>query len=128
MALAPFSRESAFFLLPPSQTYTGAAAILVDEFDVRSSQGIFEKLRELTLILGANRSPALLAGCLSRSERSDFNVAQLCRGSRKPPVEAHHCVTPFRLRQVKSIGEIHPPNRPVQSLSGQRCILQSHAR
>ena len=32
---------------------TGAAAILVDEFDVRSSQSIFEKLRELKLILGA---------------------------------------------------------------------------
>jgi hypothetical protein len=76
----------------------------------------------------AMRSPALQAGCLSRSERSDFNVAKLCRGSRKPPVEAHHCVTPFRLGQVKSIGEIHAPNRPVQSLSGQRCILQSHAR
>jgi hypothetical protein len=107
----------ALFWLPLSQPDPWATAVLVDEFDVRSSQSIFEKLREPKLILGANQTAALLAGCLSRSERSDFNVAQLRRGSRKPPVEAHHRVTPFRLRQVKSIGEIHAPNRPVQGLS-----------
>ena len=129
ISLAPFScvpRYSAFFLLPLSQTYTRTSAVLVDERDVRSSQGFFEKLREPKLILGAIQTAALLAGCLSRSERSDFNVAQFRRGSRKPPVEAHHRVTPLRLRQVKSIGEIHA--RPVQGLSGQRRILQSHAR
>ncbi len=46
----------------------------------------------------------------------------LC-GSHKPPVESHHRSAPFRLRQVKGIGEIHIPDRPIQDPGGQRRVV-----
>src|SRR5262245_45776287 len=57
---------------------------------------------------------------ISALEHAHFDAAQLLGRFRKAPVEAHEGVAGLRFRQMKGIGEIHPPSCPVERLRGER--------